>query len=105
MSLWVQIGYLAGHSHKTLDRHKPFEVTSVSSTDVRIYIYSSLRKRTIKRAEIEGAYKELEEKGKLTTSDIRKRHSKASPTYIAAILAALPGVWYRTGPIRLYLET
>ncbi len=102
--LWVQIGYLANHSLKTLERHKPFEVMSVSSTEVRIYVYSSLKQRSVKRAEIEGAYQELVEAGRLTTSDIRERHSKSSSTYVAAILASLPGVWYRTGPIRLYLN-
>jgi hypothetical protein len=101
MGVWEQIDYLSGQSLKTLERHKPFEVTEVTPEDIQIFVYSNLKKRRIKRLEIEGAWEELREEGLISSSDIRQRHSKNNSTYVAAILASLPGVTHQIKPIRL----
>lgn len=105
MGVWQQIDYLAGRTLKTLERHKPFEVIEVTSSDLQIYVYSSLRKLRIQRVEIEGAWQELQEKGTISSSDIKSRYSKNYPAYIAAILASMPGVTHRIKPIRLFVMT
>ena len=104
MGVWQQVEYLKGHSLKTLEQHKPFELMEVTSDDLQIFVYSNLRKRRIKRLEIEGAWQELLGEGSITSSDIKKRHSKNNATYISAIIAALPGVTHQVKPIRLSIS-
>lgn len=105
MGAWEQIDFLTGQTLKTLEQHKPFEVMEITSSDIQIFIYSSLRKRRIKRDEIEGSWEELLKKGIITTSEIKSKYPKTSPAYVAAILASLPGVTYRIKPIRLFIST
>jgi hypothetical protein len=56
---------------------------------------------TIPRDEIEGAYNELVASGVISRTDIRAHHSNFNPAYVAALLAALPGVTASTKPIQL----
>lgn len=105
MGVWEQIDYLTGQTLKTLERHKPFEVMEVTSSDIQIYIYSTLRKQRIKRVEIEGAWQELQKEGFITSSGIKSRYSKNNPAYIAAILASVPGVTHRIKPIQLFVSS
>lgn len=103
MGVWEQLDYLTGQTLKTLESQEPFEVIGVSATGVQIYIYSSLKKRGIYRDEIEGAWRDLQKEGTLTSSDIAK-HTKGNSVFIAAILASVPGVTFRIDPILLSIS-
>ena len=104
MGVWERLDYLSGQTLKTLESQEPFEVIEVSATGVRIFIYSSLKKRGIYRDEIEGAWRELQTKGVITYSDIG-RYSKANSDYVAAIIASVPGVSYQIDPLQLSIST
>lgn len=101
-AIWSEIGKLVGRELKTLDKGKPFKILEVDNSKVEIFITHTGKSRKIQRSEIQGSWNRLIQKGELSLSDIRQEgYSEYSPTYVATILAALPGVTYVTNPIRL----
>ncbi|RLG60212.1 MAG: hypothetical protein DRN95_00225 [Candidatus Hydrothermarchaeota archaeon] len=101
-ALWSEVGKLVGRELKTLDEGKPFRVLKVDDSKVEIFITHTGKPRKIQRNEIQDSWDRLIQKGELSLSDIRQEgYSEYSPTYVAAILVALPGVTYVTNPIRL----
>jgi len=102
MGVWDQIEFLTGQSLKTLEDHQPFEIIENSPVEVQIYIYSTLETRKIRREKIEGAWLQLTKTGSITPNDIKSRYSRSCSSYIASILAVMPGVSYRTNPTELF---
>ena len=96
---------LAGQTLHTLSRHQPFDVVSVDAYEVEIYVRSSGKKRRVPMTEIEPAWRDLRRRGELTRAEIEEHWSPRNPAYVAAMLAALPGVTYVSKPIiRLYYQ-
>lgn len=94
---------LAGRTLYTLSQRRPFDVLSVDMYEVEILVRSTGRRRRVPLAEIEPAWRTLRQRGELTQAEIEKRWSPRNPVCVAAMLAALPGVTYRSKPItRLY---
>ena len=56
------------------------------------------------QSEIDGAYRYLLSNKEITRTTIEAEYSPRNPVYVAAILAALPGVRYKIRPIRLRLQ-
>lgn len=104
MDWWPQIQALEDKPLRTLDRCKPFEVVAVAENQVALKV-STGKIRTVRRKEIEGAFRELTLTGAISRSDIRERYSRWNPAYVAAILAELEGVTYRVRPIRLFYHS
>ena len=104
MDCWPQIQALEGKTLQTLDRHKPFEVVMVAESRVTLKV-STGKIRTVRRKEIEDAFRELTLGGAISRSEIRERHSQWNPAYVAAILAELEGVTYRLRPIWLFYRS
>jgi hypothetical protein len=84
-----------------LDQGKPFDVVAVTNEKVVVRPHVRDLERPIERAAIQGAWQELTRREELTLADIKERYSDWNPVYVAAILAALPGVTYRVRPLRL----
>jgi hypothetical protein len=91
MDCWSQVRGLRGKALHTLARHYPFEVLSVDDAFVLLRP-STGKERTVTRHEIEGAFEELCRRGEIDLKAIEQRHSARSISYVAAILAQLPGV-------------
>lgn len=104
MDYWSQIRALKGKLLRTLDRRKPFEVVAVAENQVALEV-STGKIRTVRRKEIESAFRELTLTGAISRSEIQARHSQRNPAYVAAILAELEGVTYRLGPIQLFYRS
>jgi hypothetical protein len=104
MDVWTEIEKLQGKTLKTLVQNKPFDVVLVGNRRVIVRPHVSGVERPIRREAIEGAFGELVLRGELTRSEIRERYSNFNPAYVAAILAALPGVTHILKPIRLYYQ-
>lgn len=104
MDCWSQVRTLEGKPLRTLDRHKPFEVVAMAENQVALKV-STGKIRTVRRTEIEGAFRELTLTGAISRSGIRERHSQWNPAYVAAILAELNGITYQLGPIRLFYRS
>lgn len=96
---------MAGRTLQTLDRGRHFDVVEVGDTSVIVRPHVSDIERGIRRVDIEGAFAELLECGQLSRSDIRRRYSNFNPAYVAAILAALPGVTHTLRPIVLFVKS
>jgi hypothetical protein len=101
MKLWSEISKLEGKTLRTLDRNRPFDVVKVGVREVIVRPHVRGIVRTIHRDAIEDAFSELAARGKMARTDIRNRYSDFNPAYIAAMLAALPGVKVFKKPIRL----
>ena len=104
MDIWPDVKQLEGKTLHTLDQNKAFDVVAVTEQTVLVQPYASGKERRIKRDEIEPAYQELVARGMIERTDIRDRYSNYNPAYVAAILAALPGIRHANKPIRLYYE-
>lgn len=101
MDCWSQIRALEGKLLRTLDRRKPFEIVAVTENQVALKV-STGKIRTVRRKEIENAFRELTLTGTISRSDIQERYSPRNPAYVAAILAELDRVTHQLGPIRLF---
>jgi hypothetical protein len=103
MDFWREVQSLVGRNLQTLDQGKPFEVILVKDGVVIVRVGSSGKERKIRRKQIEPAWNELIRRSVLARTTIRDQYSKFNPAYIAAILAALPGIEYTQKPIILRL--
>jgi hypothetical protein len=104
MDAWTEIKALVGKTLRTLDQNNAFDVIAVTDQAVVVCPRASGKERTIKRGEIEPAFRELVARGMIQRTDVRDRYSNFNPAYVAAILAALPGVRHSVRPIRLYYD-
>lgn len=104
MNVWSVIQQLEGRTLHTLDQNKPFDVVAVTEQTILVQSYASGKERRIKRDEIAPAYEELHTRVVVERADIRERYSNYNSAYVAAILAALPGVRHSVQPIRLRYE-
>jgi len=101
--VWGEVGKLVGHEGlTTLDQQNPFRILEVSETSLQILVGRTGHRRTIRREEIEDAWQHLVSQRELSRSEIHAHYSEVNPAYVAAILAALPGVTHKTDPIRLF---
>jgi restriction system protein len=99
--LWQQISTGIPCQLQTLGEGSPFEIVSVSPRMVRL-VTSTGETRTLQRKELEEAWNRLVACGQLPRTVIRDEISKFSSSFVVAILAALPGVESKSGPIRLF---
>ena len=99
---WTQVADLEGRRLHTLDEQRPFCVHKVGDNILHVLVGSSGKTRLIRRQEIETAWGHLAREGSITRKEIHQQYSEFNPPYISAILAAMPGVTHRTGPIRLF---
>ncbi len=104
MDVWRAIEQLEGRTLHTLDRNNAFDVGAVAEGYVIVCPHASGKERRIGRDEIEPTYQELATRGMIERADIRERYSNFNPAYVAAILAALPGIRHSSKPIRLYYD-
>jgi hypothetical protein len=102
MDVWTEIEKLQGKTLKTLAQNKPFDVVLVGQHTVIVRPHARGLERSIRREVIESAFSELALRGELARVEIRDRYTNFNPAYVAAILAALPGVTHSSRPIRLY---
>jgi len=96
-----QVRRLVGQEIRTLKRHRPFRIVEMDDEVLHIHVGTTGKPRSVQREEIEGAWEHLVRKGEVTRAEIRQRYSEFNPAYVAAILAALPGVIHQVHPIRL----
>jgi hypothetical protein len=99
---WEMVEGLVGRELRTLHEHNPFTVDEVRERRVGITVGTTGNPRTIRREEIELAWERLVKEGTISRVDIHRQFSSFNPAFVAAILAALPGVTHRTEPIRLF---
>jgi hypothetical protein len=104
MNVWSEIKKMEGKTLYTLDWNKPFDIMSVSSNKVFLWIHSTEKERTIHWNEIEESWNHLEEHKMLTRTEIQRLYSERNPAYVASILANLPGITHDIRPITLYLK-
>ncbi len=102
MDVWTEIKALVGQTLRTLDQNNAFDVLAVTDQAVVVCPRASGKERKVKRGEIEPAFHELVTRGMIQRTDIRDRYSNFNPAYVAAILAALPGVRHSVRPICLF---
>jgi hypothetical protein len=102
VEIWSNIRGLIGRRLHTLDRRKPFVVSSVDETELILMVESTGKQRKVHRSEIEGAFNDLWLLKEISRAEIRERHSEANPAYVASILAEFPEVDVKLKPIRLY---
>ena len=95
MNLQHELEKLSGKTLATLDRQKRFDVLSVTPKQIMLYIHATGKERKMHWQEIEPAWEWLQRQGHLTRVDIRESFSERNPAYVAALLAALPGVTHR----------
>ena len=98
---WAEITRLAGQGLHTLGQEAAFDVVRVDDAAVRIRVASSGNPYSIYRRELADVWEILKERGELSQTAIREELGYPNPTYVAAILAALPDVAHQAGPIRL----
>jgi hypothetical protein len=101
MDCWGEIRKLKGKTLKTLDGGNPFDVVDVTERAVIVRPHEHGTERRISRDEIEDSCNELMSKGEITRIRIHERYSQFNPAYVAAMLAALPGVTHTIRPIHL----
>ena len=99
---WQMIEGLVGRELYTLHENNPFTVDQVQERRVEITVGTTGNPRTIRREEIELAWEHLVKEGAVSRAEIQQQFSSFNPAFVAAILAALPGVTHRTDPIRLF---
>jgi hypothetical protein len=103
MDLTVELKNLQGKRLTTLYQNKPFEITQISNNQI-ILKTSTERQHPIPLKEITCAWNHLLKNKKITNSEVRDLgDSEFNPTYVVAILANLPGVKHKLGPIVLTL--
>lgn len=95
MILRQELQKLTGKTLATLDQHKRFDVLAVSPHQILLYIQATDKERKVRWEEIEPAWERLRSQGQLTRVEIREQFSERNPAYVAALLAALPGVAHR----------
>lgn len=95
MNLHQEFEKLTGKTLATLDRHKRFDVLGVGPKHILLFLQSSQKERKIRWGEIEPAWALLQRQGQLTRVAIHANFSQSNPAYVAALLAALPGVYHR----------
>jgi hypothetical protein len=101
MDLTVELKKLQGKPLKTLYQSKPFEITQVSNNQI-ILKTSKDPQHPIPLKEITTAWHYLLKNKKVTSSEVRDLGgSETNHAYVVAILANLPGVKYKLGPIVL----
>lgn len=104
MELWTEVAHLKGCTLHTLDQGHPFDIVDLTPSKIVLLLHTTGKNRHVRRTELEAAWHELRQRGQLTRTTIRDRYSEANPAYIAAILAALPGVTHTLSPITLTLR-
>jgi hypothetical protein len=101
MDLAVELRNLQGKRLATLYQNKPFEITQVSNIQI-ILKTSKEAQHPIPLKEITQAWNHLQKHKKATSSEVRDLGgSEANHAYVVAILASLPGVKHKLGPIVL----
>jgi hypothetical protein len=101
MDLTVELKKLQGKPLKTLYQSKPFEITQVSNNQI-ILKTSKDPQHPIPLKEITTAWNHLQKNKKVTSSGVRDLGgSEPNHAYVVAILANLPGVKHKLGPIVL----
>lgn len=104
-SFLSELNQLSGRTVYTLSRNRPFAVVSVDMYEAEIRVQSTGKSRRVPLTEIETAWRSLHNKGELTRAEIQEHYSPRNPAYVAAMLAAMPGVSYVSKPvIRLRYE-
>jgi len=103
MEFWQQVEALQGVTLRTLDRNRAFSIINVDSKGVIVSPLATNKPRTIRREELDGAYKYLIQHGRLERTQIRASFSQANPAYVAAILSRLSGIKHRVSPITLFV--
>jgi hypothetical protein len=103
-TLLQELKKLEGKTLYTLAQNKEFNVVKVSNKEVVLTV-STGKSRPIPFWKFQKARDHLEEYKKLTLVEIRELEiSDFNPTYIAAVLAGIPGVSVSRKPISLYLK-
>lgn len=102
--LWPAIEKLAGQELHTLAERQPFTIERVTDQAVHFRVASSGRRYQVRRSEVETAWQTLRERGQLAQAALRAELNLAMPVYIAALLAALPGITHTTGPVVLHYQ-
>ncbi len=97
---WGEVARLEGRELETLDWKRPFGVLEVNDSALRIQIAVSGKTHTIERDRIEAAWEYLAREGEIGLAELRQ-FTRSNLPYLAAILAALPGVTFELRPIRL----
>jgi hypothetical protein len=103
MGIWNQLDYLMGQSLKTLERDQPFEILEITPSAIQIIVYSTKETRRIDRGKLEGAWMQLNKQGTISGTSLLDDFSSSNYAYIAAIMAAMPGVSYRADPLELQI--
>ena len=104
MNIWIEIKQLKGQTLRTLDQRKPFDIVDVTDSTIIVRPHKSQIERSIRRDALENAYTRLATVEKITRVEIRDSFSEFNPAYVAAILAALPGVQHSLRPIHLWIS-
>jgi len=99
--VWGEVAKLEGRELATLDREARFRVKGINEREVVLVLETGTEWKP-PREQVERAWHELLRRGELPRTWIRDEISEYNAGYIAAILAALPGVTYQTEPIRLF---
>jgi len=102
IAIWNRMKGLLARRLRTLDRKRPFVVKAVDERGLTLLLESTGKERVVPRSEIESTFKDLWVRSEISRAEIRERHSKAHPAYVAALLAELPEVGVKLKPIRLY---
>jgi hypothetical protein len=104
MKIWQEVENLKGRTLETLAHKKGFQVLNV--TDEWLILKSKSRgfKMFISRYDVENAFIQLASCGEISRVEIQYNHSDLNSSYLAAVLAAIPGVRYELKPIRLFYE-
>jgi hypothetical protein len=101
MDLTVELKNLQGKRLTTLYQNKPFEITQVSNNQI-ILKTSKDPQHPIPLKEITIVWNHLQKNKKVTSSGVRDLGgSESNHAYVVAILASLPGVKHKLGPIVL----
>lgn len=101
--IWGEVAKLAGRELHTLHEEAPFRVEEVNEREVVLRLSTGATWK-LSRKGVERAWEELVRRGELSRTWIWDEVPERGAAYIAAILAALPGVRYETEPIRLFYE-
>ena len=96
---------LVGKSFYTLDRKREFRVEEMGDCHLLI-IPSTGKPRRINRQEMEGAWHQLNRRGRITRQEIEKEFHSFNAAFIASLLASasIEGVTSSTNPITLFYK-
>jgi len=98
-----QLAWLKGMTLSTLAQGKKFEVLDVDESKILIAPQSTKYERSIRKVRLEWAWDELKRKCELTQQEVFDDGSVNS-AYVVALLAKMPGVTYKTKPVRLFYK-